>query len=263
MAIVHPAILTYNVSPEVEAFSTCRDGAGVSEGSYGSFNFSPYCNDNEEHVKKNLDTLASILGVPAEKIVLPHQTHGIVCKTITNDFFALSNDERRVFLEGVDALVTSLPHVCIGVTTADCVPVLLFDQKRKVTAAIHAGWRGTAAHIVRSTIEKLKSCFKCRPADIVAVIGPSISLSAFEVGQETYDKFSDNGYDMSLVAEKKSDKWHIDLWQANKMELQESGVADDNIIISGICTYSNYRKFFSARRLSVNCGRIYNGIVMK
>ncbi len=263
MAIVHPAILTYNISPEVEAFSTQRNGIGVSEGTYGSFNVSPYCNDKEEHVRANLTILAGILGLPVETILLPHQTHGVQCKTITGDFFGFSAGEQRRFLDNTDALVTSLPGVCIGVTTADCVPVLLFDRKRKTTAAIHAGWRGTAGHIVRSTVEKLQSCFRCRPEDIVAVLGPSISKRAFEVGQETYDTFRENGFNMPLIAENISGKWHIDLWQANKSELLEAGVADCNITVCGICTYSNFRNFFSARRLSVNCGRIYTGIVMK
>ncbi len=263
MTIAHPAILTYDVSPDVVAFSTRRTGAGVSEDSYGTFNISPYCNDNVEHVKTNRNTLAHILGLPASEIVMPHQTHGVNCKTITGEFFNLSIDKQKEFLDGVDALITSLTRVCIGVTTADCVPVLLYDSNTKTTAAIHAGWRGTANHIVRRTIEALQECCQCNPKDVVAVIGPSISLAAFEVGQETYDTFSENGFNMSRIAEKISGKWHIDLWQANKAELLEKGVLDPNIITSGICTYSNFNTFFSARRLTINSGRIYSGIVIK
>lgn len=71
----YSAILKYSISPEIEVFSTLRNGAGISEGTYSSFNISPYCNDNKQNVKVNLSTLSSILGIPEERIVLPHQRH--------------------------------------------------------------------------------------------------------------------------------------------------------------------------------------------
>lgn len=135
----YSAILKYSISPEIEVFSTLRNGAGISEGTYSSFNISPYCNDNKQNVKVNLSILSSILGIPEERIVLPHQTHGCQYKTITENFFEIDDVGRRKFLENTDALITALTETCIGITTADCVPVLLFDKKKKVTAAIHAG----------------------------------------------------------------------------------------------------------------------------
>lgn len=259
----YSAILKYSISPEIEVFSTLRNGAGISEGTYSSFNISPYCNDNKQNVKVNLSILSSILGIPKERIVLPHQTHGCQYKTITENFFEIDDVGRRKFLENTDALITALTGTCIGITTADCVPVLLFDKKKKVTAAIHAGWRGTANHIIRKTVDELLLSHNCNPRDILAVIGPSISMQAFEVGQEVYDTFKDREFDMLSVAKFMFNKWHIDLQRANKLELLKIGIPERNITDCGICTYENYLNFFSARRLSVNCGRIYSGIIIK
>lgn len=88
-------------------------------------------------------------------------------------------------------------------------------------------------------------------------------MQAFEVGQEVYDTFKDREFDMLSVAKFMFNKWHIDLQRANKLELLKIGIPECNITDCGICTYENYLNFFSARRLSVNCGRIYSGIIIK
>ena len=121
---------------------------------------------------------------------------------------------RRTLLRGIDALITNVPGYCVCVTTADCVPVLLYDRRLQVVAAVHAGWKGTVQHIVSSVMEHMSRNFGTRGADVVACIGPSISLESFEVGDEVYEAFKESGFDMSIISTKKrkTGKHHIDLW---------------------------------------------------
>lgn len=256
-------LLKYNVSNEIDAFSTMRNGAGISEGVYGQMNINPYCGDNEQNVLTNKAILSELLEIPTNKIILPHQTHGTQCKIITADFFTLNEKLRCDYLENTDALITQMPQVCIGISTADCVPILLYDNRKKIVAAIHAGWRGTANRIVRKTIDLMQSHFCCNPQDLKAIIGPSISPNAFEVGQEVYNKFLLYNFDMPSIAKKIKDKWHINLWETNRIEMIQKNVPSENIVVTSICTYSNYNIFFSARRLTIKSGRIYTGIIIK
>ena len=110
---------------------------------------------------------------------------------------------RRLLLRGLVALITNVPGYCVCVTTADCVPVLLYDKKQHVVAAVHAGWKGTVKHIVSNVMDHLNKMFGTQGEDVIACIGPSISLESFEVGDEVYDAFEESGFDMSLISMKK------------------------------------------------------------
>lgn len=178
-----------------------------------------------------------------------------------------------MILEGVDALITDLRGVCIGVSTADCIPVLLYDEVHHAMAAIHAGWRGTVQRIVQKTIEMMCTSFHTRPSELKAVIGPGISKEAFEVGDEVYEEFVQGGFDMPAIADQRPNmkkegnvdqpmKWHIDLPLCNSLLLQESGIPAVHIHQSGICTYQHSDNFFSARRLGIQSGRIFTGIIL-
>ena len=172
--------------------------------------------------------------------------------------------EQQQLLEGIDALITNLPDYCLAVSTADCVPILLYDKKQKVVAAIHAGWRGTVLDIVTLTLEKMRLLYATQGDDVIACIGPSISKEAFEVGYEVYQEFMQAGFPMKHIASFKvnTQKYHIDLWEANKQKLLAFGIPVSQIQISGICTYQNHHDFFSARRLGIASGRILSGIML-
>ena len=258
---MQPQLHSYHIAKDVVAFSSTRRG-GVSNGAYGEFNINLWCGDSVEHTTRNLELLASELGIAKDHIIIPHQVHKTETRIISNSFFQLSEADRTAYIDGVDALITNLTGVCIGVSTADCIPVLLYDPVHHASAAIHAGWRGTQQRIVAKTVETMQKQYGTNLADLQAVIGPGISLKAFEVGQEVYDAFVDANFDMHLISEKK-EKWHIDLPLCNKLQLIHCGVLENNIQSSDICTYSNYNDFFSARRLGINSGRIYTGILMK
>ena len=133
---------------------------------------------------------------------------------------------------------------------------------KQVIAAVHAGWRGTVGRIVEKTIETMKLHYGTEGKDVVACIGPSISLESFEVGDEVYASFEEAGFDMSRIA-KKYEKWHLDLWEANRLQLLAHDVLPENIEVASICTYQHHEDFFSARRLGIKSGRILSGICME
>ena len=256
-----PQLDYYDMGPGVVAFSSTRHG-GCSKGNYASFNINRYCGDDEEHIRKNREALCQTLGVSDDRLIMPHQVHETKVATVDETFMALDVTERQEALEGVDAVMTNLKGVCIGVSTADCIPILLYDKEKHAVCAIHAGWRGTVKRIVERAIEEMKESYGTQPGELVAQIGPGIHLDSFEVGDEVYDAFDQAGFEMSTISMKK-EKWHIDLPECNRLQLIASGLLSQNIKVSPVCTYQQSADYFSARRLGINSGRIFTGLIMK
>lgn len=245
------------------AFSTTRHG-GCGSGAYGTFNCTPYTGDEPAMVLAHQDLLCRDLGIPTGHLIIPYQTHSCNVLSIDDTFMQLSSDARHALLQEKDAIITSLPNVCLCVSTADCVPVLLHDPVRGVVAAAHAGWRGTVGRIVEHTLQAMHETYGTCPSDVYAIIGPCISHAAFEVGIEVYDTFANAGFAMDTIAQwyPEKEKYHLDLPLANRLQLMESGVSPEAIHDCGICTYTSHRDFFSARRLGIKSGRILNGIML-
>ncbi len=205
-----------------------------------------------------------MLCIDDDRLIIPHQTHEDRIRLVDETFLSLETSEKKDLLEGIDAVITRVPRVCIGVSTADCIPVLLYDKVHRAVAAIHSGWRGTVKRISQKTLVAMQESFSTRAEDVVAVIGPGISVEHFEVGDEVYNAFADAGFDMSGMA-RKYEKWHLDLWEANRQLLVESGIPEKNIHIERICTYAENDVLFSARREqtgSEKCGRNFNAVMI-
>lgn len=251
--------MTYDMGERVTAFSTLRSG-GVSKGNYASFNVNPYGGDSSLCVAENVRILCRALHIGPDELVMPHQVHGNRVKVIDRAFFELSAESKAQYLEGVDGLLTDCP-CCIGVSTADCVPLLFYDPSGKA-AAVHAGWRGTVAGIAAEAVKLMREVYETEPDRLKVCIGPSISQRAFEVGDEVYEQFSDSGFPMERVAVRIEKRWHIDLWECNRIQLVASGVEPERINVCGECTYSQPERFFSARRLGIRSGRIFSGICL-
>lgn len=251
----------YPLADGVTAFSTTLHG-GESLGRYAGMNINPYCGDSSEAVAANRRLLADELRVAEQALVLPRQVHGTVCREIPADFLHLSQHDKIALLDGADAVMTHGKHLCIGVSTADCIPLLLYDVQHHAAAAVHAGWRGTMQRIARKVVEDMGRAFGTQPEDLRAVIAPGISVKNFEVGQEVYDAFASSGHDMDAIA-RKYEKWHLDLPLSNRLQLEAAGVLPTNILMTGICTYDALEDYFSARRLGIASGRIYTGIVLR
>ena len=251
--MISPQLTYYNMGTGVTAFSTTRQG-GCSTGNYAAFNINGYCGDDEVHIAANKVALCGLLGIDSNRLVMPHQVHNCVVRRI--------DGPQQGVIEGVDAVMTDVPQLCIGVSTADCIPVLLYDSTHRAISAVHAGWRGTVLRIVQKAVEAMCHAYGTAPADLQAVIGPGISLDSFEVGDEVYDQFLSAGFDMQPISRREA-KWHIDLPMCNRLQLMEAGVPADHIQMTNICTYQQYDRYFSARRLGIQSGRIYTGILIK
>ena len=254
-----PRLHYYNVGHAV-SFSTMRHG-GVSQGEYASFNINEYCGDTAEAIAANRKALCDELGIDEAHLVMPHQTHGVEVRQIAADFIALPDNIRRMILEGVDAVMTNESGICIGVSTADCIPIIIYDQPHHAVCAVHAGWRGTVARIVEKAVKAMALAYKSDPQDLQCVIGPGISFDAFEVGMEVYDQFRQAGFGM--VSGFVRDKWHIDLKECNRLQLVALGVKPEAITVSPICTYTDNHNFFSARKQGIESGRIFTGAMLK
>ena len=260
-------LLKYDMGEGVTAFSTTRQG-GYSKGSFGEFNINRYCGDSEEAIRQNRSLLCRHLGISDDRLIMPHQVHLTEMTIVDKAFLRLSDEERLARLEGVDALMTDVAGVCIGVSTADCIPVLLYDKAHQAVCAIHAGWRGTVQRIVEKAVAKMTTVYGTSPADLVAQIGPGIHIDSFEVGDEVYEAFAHDGFNMETISrkypssDKMGKKWHIDLPECNRQQLFSAGIPASQIAVSPICTFLQSDRFFSARRLTINSGRIFTGIAV-
>ena len=256
-------MIFHNLHTQVTAFSTTRNG-GVSKGDYASMNCAPYTGDDLEAVQRNQQLLCTALHIEKEQLIIPYQTHSVNALVIDKEFLQQNAEKRNEQLQNIDALITQEKGVCLCVSTADCTPILLYDKKQQVIAAIHAGWRGSVNYIVRKTLEQMNRLYNTQGEDIFAAIGPCIGFDAFEVGDEVYDAFKQNDFPMEYISGWKPEthKWHIDLQMANSVQLIDFGVPTEQIDICDICTFTHYEKFFSARRLGIKSGRILSGIFM-
>lgn len=250
--------------PNISHFVTTRVG-GCSIGNYTSFNCSPYCGDDSESVRRNQVLLCSELSITPDQLVIPYQIHSTNSLLIDHAYLSASPDVRLKKLYGKDALLTDCPGLCLCISTADCVPILLYDKKHQAIAVVHAGWRGTVDCILSKVFEEMDQAFGTQGDDVVACIGPSISLDSFEIGIEVYDIFKKGGFDMGRIARwhDESRKFHIDLWEANREQLIDCGISPRQIELAGICTFKSHDIFFSARRLGVKSGRILSGIMLR
>jgi YfiH family protein len=190
-------------------------------------------------------------------IVQMHQVHDV--KVAVVDRGDITRDE----LDGYDAMITDLPGVAIGVRTADCIPVLLYDPVKKIAAAIHSGWRGTVSKIIGKTVSKMQSIYASQPTDILAFIGPGICVDCFQVGEDVALKFKEAGFDINSLWSFRGPKTgngmegghHIDLKEACRQTLVEYGLKNENIQITGLCTYDDNNLLYSARKEGIECGR--------
>lgn len=247
----------------VAAFSTTR-GEVDGRNPYSGVNLCDYVGDDALRVLDARIMLAMQLGVDLDAVVMPRQTHSCNVAVIDTHFMDNDIDRQEQALEGVDALVTTLPGVVIGVNTADCVPIVLADEATGVIAVAHAGWRGTVGRIARAVVEEM--CRHGARADrIQASMGPSICQDCFEVGDEVVEAFKKARFDLDAIVTRDAStgKAHIDLRAANREVLVAAGVLAGNIVLSQHCSRCEHGRFFSARRLGIDSGRTFTGIYHK
>lgn len=222
---------------------------GPSEGPYGSSNFGFWVGDTKEVVSGNFDKLCTKLGVDRGNVVVAKQVHG---KSIWQG-------QAPGLVEGYDALICNIPGLMIGVTVADCVPILLYDSERRVCAAVHAGWKGVEVGILSDVIRKIFSDYGSDPKDLVCYLGPCISEKHFEVDEEVAVRF-DSRY---VQYSEQKGKYRVDLREVLKSKVLDLGIPALNIEVSTLCTVENNDLFYSYRKNGPVTGRMFAGMVMK
>ncbi|SFV64777.1 COG1496: Uncharacterized conserved protein [hydrothermal vent metagenome] len=224
-----------------------------------AFSLALHTGEKKELIINNRKTLEQTLksNTPLHFIVA-NQTHSNNV-TIINQPFIRGWECHSNAIENCDALITNLPHVILTILTADCVPILLYDPTQKVVAAIHAGWRGSKAEIVKKTVEKMTKTFHSKPENIQAGIAPSIGKCCYEVGKEVAKHF----FHMPNAYRQQEEKYMLDLPYINKQQLLEAGLKEEYIELSNICTACEVEHFFSYRKEQGCSGRFMSMIGLK
>ncbi len=245
-----PDLLRLHLPAGAVAFTTLR-GCADATLPYDGLSICTYTGDDPLHVADSLAALSSCTGLPSERIVSARQTHSVNVAYVSHP---------AVF-ENTDALVSDRPGIAIGVHTADCVPVVLFDPVARIVGAVHSGWRGTVGRISATAVRGM--CARgATPASIHAAMGPCICPDCFEVGEEVAQEFIKANLG-SFVIRKPGVKPHIDLPAAVAATLMESGLAKNNIALPPECSRCRPDLFFSARRLGTSSGRTFTFIYLK
>lgn len=223
------------LSPVRHGFFTRRGGA--SSGVFTGLNCGTGSTDQSDVVSINRARVAEAMAVPPSALIGVYQAHTADVLTVNGP----TTDKPRA-----DALVTATPGVALSILTADCQPVLFSDPKAGVVGAAHAGWRGALDGILETTVEAMESLGANRD-DVVAVIGPSISQRAYEVGPEFFEQFMDEDPDNArFFANGVEDRMHFDLPAFGLHRLRCAGVGHAEW--TRHCTYSDPDRFFSYRR---------------
>jgi len=237
----------YLTSPLLETphgFST-RVG-GVSAGIFKSLNLGHRRGDDPERVRENYRRFCAATGTDDHSIVMTNQVHGNAVKVVTaadvkTDLLAPTPFE-------ADGLATNVPGVALCIFSADCVPVLLFDPVKRAAAAVHAGWRGTAAVIAAVAVETLEREFGSCPADLRAAVGPAIGKCCFETDSDVPAAMEAalGGLALPFMA-RAGEKWQLDLKAINAAILARAGLSPERIDVSEACTCCQHQRFWSHR----------------
>jgi YfiH family protein len=210
-----------------------RRMGGVSPAPYSSLNLGLSVGDQESNVISNRELFFGGLGISLNSIAKSHQVHG--SEVLVAD--------RPGDYSGFDALITNEKGIFLAVSVADCVPILIHDPVSGCVAAVHAGWRGTAAEILVKTLRAMRSEYGAYAGNCRAFIGAAISFRMFEVGEEVAKHFS--------AQHKRPDpitgKWFVDLKEANRSQLLDAGLLPGNIEVSDACTVCDNQFYFSHR----------------
>lgn len=236
---------------------------GVSTGRYQSMNLSFLNGDQRENVLKNYQNLCECVGIDIHNLVLSRQTHTDNIKTVTAD-----NCGAGIFKESfsdIDGLITNQKNVALVTQYADCTPLFFCDPVKKVVATSHAGWRGTVKEIGKKTVYKMVAEFNCNPQDIIVGIGPCICQKCYEVDQPVYDEFKKLVYlDLNKIfINKNNGKYMLNLVEANRQILINSGILNNNIDLSDICTCCNSSELHSHRATKGERGNLAAIIQLK
>ncbi len=250
--------IQYLASPLLSSFegvghAFLSRAGGVSPAPFDSLNLSAGNGDSGENVGRNFELLKSALGVHRGNLFAIRQVHGSDVM-VAEDFAGGGQTPPEA-----DAAITAQRGAAVGVLTADCLPVLLYDPVKRVAGAAHAGWKGTVRRVSVKTVEAMAERFGSRPGDIRAALGPCIGPCCYTVGEEVVKEFS--GYPEALS--NGSGQARLDIAAVNISQLVSAGLRRENITGAGACTACENGLFFSYRKDNGRTGRQLSFIMLK
>lgn len=215
------------------AFSTRDDG-----------NMGLHVGDDPLRVAANRQRFLAAHGFGPDDLITADQIHGDTVTIVTTANRGQGSRDHASAIPACDALITADPDLVLGIVTADCVPILLWDEHRGVIGAVHAGWKGTARHITAKTVETMNRLFGCDPGSLHARIGPAIGPCCYAVGSDTAHACGCAG------------AARLDLPDLNRQQLLAHGLAGDRIATLAVCTSCRNNRYFSHRADDGRTGRI-------
>lgn len=227
--------------------------AGVSPEPFASLNLGLSSGDSAENVAANRARALEFFGSSQATVCAFHQIHSARVLDASPSWFT----------EEADAAVTDNPALTLIVSVADCLPILFYDTEAQVIGAAHCGWRGTSQRIASATVRKMVEDYGAKVENIQIAMGMGIRQLHYQVGAEVIDAFSSAGFPEHIAyADDTTDdkvdeagRFRLDVAGANRWELLELGIPENNIWDSGLCTFSDPVNFFSYRRDQGTTGR--------
>jgi hypothetical protein len=227
---------------------------GTSPAPWAALNLGGTVGDDVAVVHRNHELIYAVLDVDGTRACTTWQVHG------ADVVIAHGPVQGRKWLARADGVISNKQDIPLVMRYADCVPLLFHDPQKKAIGLAHAGWRGTVQGMASNMVKAMQQAYGSQPQDIQVVIGPSISLEKFQVGQEVVDALQKHlgTVDGFMQIDPGDGTAYVDLWEANRRDLQNAGV--ENIEIAGICTYQNTQDFYSHRAEKGKTGRF--GVVI-
>lgn len=247
IAPLYPSI--FSAIPNLVAIQTTRSG-GVSAPPLDSLNLGTHVGDDPANVRENERRLCAFLGISPECVVTTRQVHGTEIAVVTGPGK----------LDGYDALITNVRGLFVGILTADCYPILLYDRRTGASGAAHAGWQGTVGRIAEKTVNAMRNEFDTHPEDCLSWVGTGISSEHYEIGDELAARFDSRYLKPSPSGEGRQ---LLELSAANRDQLIEAGIPPSQVQYSEFCSYRDADRFFSYRRDNGKTGRMLALIGLK
>jgi polyphenol oxidase len=218
---------------------------GMSTEPYAALNLGYHTGDNPDNVLLNREILCNKLRIPLDCLVCAKQTHGRNVAVIEKGDWGKGSEDYESAVDDTDGMVTNAPNIFLMVLVADCPGIVFFDPKKKAVGIAHAGWRPTLAKISRNVIDKMQKTYKSKSQDILCGISSSIGPCCYEVKEGVAREFGE----LPLpIIEQRDGKFFLNLWEANRRQLIEAGIREENIEVAGLCTSCRNELFYSLRK---------------
>lgn len=229
---------------------------GLSLPPFDSLNFDTRDTDPKENVEENKAVVSRALGVDLKRLKTLNQVHG-------SSVLVLDEKNLKDPPQEVDAVITRLKGVPVGILTADCLPILIHDPLKSAIGAVHAGWKGTVKRVASKTIDAMNEAFGSKPENLIAALGPYIGPCCYGIREDAAKEFDSVFADTTDFMLRQNGEIRIDIGLANVKELLEAGLKKSNISMAAACTSCNSGVFFSYRKDGGRTGRQLSFIMIR